>query len=223
MPGTRDFTKEHPWRILRIMSEFVEGFEDLMSVQPAVSIFGSARTPESSPYYALARDVAARFAKRGISVITGGGPGIMEAANRGAAEAGGVSVGLNINLPMEQTPNKYQNLSMDFRYFMARKYMFVYHSMAFIIFPGGYGTMDELFEALTLIQTHRSPRFPVVLAGTKYWRKMLEFISETLLGEGCISPEDLQLITTTDDPEEIVQAATPDIKARGGRPGLPPL
>ena len=224
MSHSEESRKLHPWRIFRIMSEFVEGFEDLEEIRPAVSIFGSARTPEDNAYYQLARTVAGKLAKRGISVITGGGGGIMEAGNRGAFEAGGTSVGLNIDLPMEQKPNEYQTIGMDFRYFFARKYMFVYHSSAFIIFPGGYGTMDELFEALTLIQTRRSPRFPLVLAGRDYWQGMRDFIKGTLLGQGCISPEDMKLMHIADDADEIVEAATGPIAANsGGRPGLPRL
>ena len=207
MPIGQDFTKMHPWRVFRIMSEFVEGFEDLLEVQPAVTIFGSARTPKTDPWYKLARAVARKLAGRGVSVITGGGPGIMEAANRGAYEAKGISVGLNIELPAEQRPNKYQTISMSFRYFFARKYMFLYHSMAFIIFPGGYGTMDELFEALTLIQTHRTPRFPVVLVGRDYWQGLLDFVSKETLGAAYIAPDDMDLLTFADDADAIVEAS----------------
>ena len=227
-PG-QDFTQMHPWRVFRIMSEFVEGFEDLLEVQPALSIFGSARTPSSHRYYRLARKVARKLAERGISVITGGGPGIMEAANRGAFEAGGTSVGLNIELPSEQKPNKYQTISMDFRYFFARKYMFVYHSMAFIIFPGGFGTMDELFEALTLIQTRRSPSFPVVLVGRDYWQRLLDFVEKDALGQEYIDKADLKLITFAEKAEEIIDAAIVDPAGRardydhaGGPLGMPP-
>ena len=208
-PG-QDFTHMHPWRVFRIMSEFVEGFEDLLEVQPALSIFGSARTAPQHRYYKLGREVARKLAERGISVITGGGPGIMEAANRGAFEAGGVSVGLNIELPTEQKPNKYQTISMNFRYFFARKYMFVYHSMAFIIFPGGYGTMDELFEALTLIQTHRSPSFPVVLVGRDYWQRLIDFVEQDALGHEYIEKADLNLVTFAEKAEEIIDAAVVD-------------
>jgi len=195
------------WRILRIMSEFVEGFEILSSVTPGVTIFGSARSKPSSPEYKLARDVAGILARRGITVITGGGPGVMEAANRGAAENGGVSVGLNIDLPHEQKPNPYINRLVSFRYFFARKYMFLYHSMSFVIFPGGFGTADELFESLTLIQTGRNPRFPVVLVGRDYWRDVLGWIRRTMLKRGYISPEDLDLFVVADKPPQIIEAA----------------
>lgn len=211
MSQSPDFRKMHPWRIFRIMSEFVEGFEDLEEIQPAVSLFGSARTPEDDPYYKLARTVGYKLAQRNISVITGGGGGIMEAGNRGAFEAGGTSVGLNIDLPKEQKPNGYQTISMSFRYFFARKYMFVYHSTAFIIFPGGFGTMDELFEALTLIQTERTPRFPVVLVGKKYWQDMLVFVKDVILEHNCIDSSDLRLMQMTDDADEIVAAAIGDL------------
>lgn len=214
MTDATDFRKMHPWRVFRIMSEFVEGFEDLQEIQPGVSIFGSARTPEGDPYYALARAVARKLAERNVSVITGGGGGIMEAGNRGAFEAGGVSVGLNIDLPKEQKPNKYQTISMSFRYFFARKYMFVYHSTAFIIFPGGYGTMDELFESLTLIQTMRTPRFPVVLVGEEYWRGLLDFLRESVAGSAYIDPGDMRLMHMADDADEIVAAAV----GAGGAP-----
>ncbi len=195
------------WRILRIMSEFVEGFETLSSVTPGVTIFGSARSKPSSSEYKLARDVAGILARRGITVITGGGPGVMEAANRGAAENGGVSVGLNIDLPHEQKPNPYINRLVSFRYFFARKYMFLYHSMSFVIFPGGFGTADELFESLTLIQTGRNPRFPVVLVGRDYWRDVLGWIRRAMLKRGYISPEDLDLFVVADKPRQIIEAA----------------
>ena len=171
---------EQPWRILRIMNEFVEGFDELSGVSPGVCFFGSARAKRSSSTYRLARRVAQLVAARGVPVITGGGPGIMEAANRGAYERGGVSVGLNISLPVEQKPNPYLTRQVTFRYFFARKYMFLYHSMAFLIFPGGFGTADELFEALTLIQTERSPRFPIVLVGSKYWHGLLEWMKRSM-------------------------------------------
>jgi len=198
---------EQPWRIFRIMSEFVDGFQDLADVAPAVCIFGSSRARRRSPEYRLARRVANLCARRGVTVITGGGPGIMEAANRGAAEARGVSVGLNIDLPTEQEVNPYVNRLLTFRYFFARKYMFLYHSMAFIIFPGGFGTLDELFEALTLIQTNRHPHFPVVLVDSAYWRGLLAWIRRDLLRRGYIAPRDLKLLTLADEPEEIVTAA----------------
>ena len=198
---------EQPWRIFRIMSEFVEGFQELAEVAPAVCVFGSARAKGNSKEYRLARKVARAVAERGVAVITGGGPGIMEAANRGAAEAGGTSVGLNIDLPTEQEPNPYINRLITFRYFFARKYMFLYHSHAYIIFPGGFGTMDELFESLTLIQTDRHPHFPVVLVGKDYWSRLLDWLREELLHSGYVSPEDMELVTVADDLEEILAAA----------------
>ncbi len=198
---------EQPWRILRIMNEFVEGFDDLASVSPGVCFFGSARAKRSSSSYHLARRVAQLVAARGVPVITGGGPGIMEAANRGAYERGGVSVGLNISLPEEQKPNAYLTHQVTFRYFFARKYMFLYHSMAFLIFPGGFGTADELFEALTLIQTERSPRFPVVLVGSAYWRGLLDWMKRSMRASGCISPQDMDLIRLADEPDAIIEAA----------------
>jgi uncharacterized protein (TIGR00730 family) len=198
---------EQPWRILRIMNEFVEGFDELSGISPGVCFFGSARAKRSSATYHLARKVAQMVADRGVPVITGGGPGIMEAANRGAYERGGVSVGLNISLPEEQKPNPYITRQITFRYFFARKYMFLYHSMAFLIFPGGFGTADELFEALTLIQTERSPRFPIVLVGSKYWHGLLEWMKHSMRGCGCISPQDMDLMRVADEPEEIIEAA----------------
>jgi len=200
--------EEDPWRVFRIMSEFVEGLTELAEFRPLVCIFGSARTRPADPLYKLARRVGRMLVKRGMSVITGGGDGIMAAANRGAKEAGGNSVGLNIDLPMEQKPNRYITHMIEFRYFFARKYMFLRHSSAFIIFPGGFGTMDELFESLMLIQTRRHPRFPVVLVGRDYWRGLIHWLKNTMLTEGCISPEDLRLFTISDDPDEIVEAAT---------------
>ena len=198
---------EQPWRIFRIMSEFVEGFEELAEIAPAVCVFGSARARRNSREYKLARRVSAMIAKRGVTVMTGGGPGIMEAANRGASEAGGVSVGLNIDLPTEQKPNLYINRMINFRYFFARKYMFLYHSMSYVIFPGGFGTMDELFESLTLIQTDRHPHFPVVLVGKEYWRGLLTWLRRQMLEREYISQDDLDLITIADEPCDIVKAA----------------
>ena len=178
------FVHTDPWRVLRIMGEFVDGFDVLARVGLAVTVFGSARVKPDSPYYAAAREVGAGIARRGFAVITGGGPGIMEAANRGANEAGGLSIGCNIELPHEQSPNPYANLSIDFRYFFVRKTMFVKYSEAFVVFPGGFGTMDELFEALTLIQTAKVKRFPVVLYGSQYWGGLLDWIRETLADRG---------------------------------------
>jgi uncharacterized protein (TIGR00730 family) len=198
---------EQPWRIFRIMSEFVDGFQDMADAAPAVTVFGGSRAKKSSPEYKLTRRVAKMIARRGVTVITGGGPGIMEAGNRGAHDAGGVSVGLNIDLPAEQDPNPYINKLINFRYFFARKYMFLYHSMAFIIFPGGFGTMDELFESLTLIQTERHPHFPVILVDSEYWGGLISWIEKTMLARGYIADEDMKLFTLADTAEEIVAAA----------------
>ncbi len=194
------------WRVFRIMGEFVEGFETLSRVGPCVSVFGSARTEEGSEEYELGRRLGARLVERGFGVITGGGPGIMEAANRGAHEAGGVSVGLNINIPHEQTANPYidREALVSFDFFFVRKVMFVKYAQGFIVLPGGFGTMDELFEALTLIQTQKATRFPVVLMGTSFWKGLVAWIRETLLARGKISEGDLDLFTVTDDPDEAV-------------------
>ncbi len=197
-----DFTTTDPWRVLRILGEFVEGFDMLSKIGPGVSIFGSARLAGESPYYESARESAKLLAGAGLSVISGGGPSIMEAANRGAAEAGGVSVGLNIELPHEQTPNEYQNIILNYRYFFVRKMMFVKYSIAFLIFPGGFGTIDELFESLCLIQTGKIESFPVVLFGSRYWEGLIDWLKESALGEGCISKEDMALFHLTDDVEE---------------------
>ncbi len=194
------------WRVLRIMSEFVDGLDTLERIPPAVSVFGSARTRPDNPYYAKAVECGKLLAERGFAVITGGGPGIMEAANKGAADAGGVSVGLNIVLPTEQRPNPFQNVEVDFRYFFIRKVMFVKYARGFIIFPGGFGTMDEYFESLTLIQTLKVVPFPVVLIGTKFWGGLLAWMRSTLDEEHhTISPQDLDLFSVTDDVEEAVR------------------
>jgi uncharacterized protein (TIGR00730 family) len=198
------FTEEEPWRIFRIMAEFVESFEAMSKIGPAVSVWGSARVDENNRYYKLARRTAQLLAKGGFAVITGGGPGIMEAANRGAAEAGGVSVGLNIELPQEQKPNPYMNRLLNFRYFFIRKVCFVKYAQGFIMFPGGFGTLDEFFEAITLIQTERIERFPVVLVGSEYWNGLRQWMVEQLEGRDHISKSDLDLITITDSPEEVV-------------------
>ncbi|CAN5664523.1 TIGR00730 family Rossman fold protein [soil metagenome] len=193
------------WRVFRIMGEFVDGFDNLATITRGVSIFGSARTRETDPMYIAARETAKLLAERGFEIITGGGPGIMEAGNRGAIEAGGVSVGCNIELPFEQSGNPYQTKSLTFKYFMVRKTMFIKYSNAYMIFPGGFGTMDELFEALTLIQTRKIRNFPVVLFGSQYWQGMLQWITSMMLNEQNISPEDLKLIHLTDSPEDAVE------------------
>lgn len=192
------------WRIFRIMAEFVEGFETLADFSPAVTIFGSARTEPDNKYYKLAEKTAAKLVENKYAVITGGGPGIMEAANKGATEAGGASIGLNIQLPFEQQPNRFIKTLLSFRYFFCRKVMFVKYASAFIIFPGGFGTLDELFEALTLIQTERIDKFPVIVVGSDFWKGLLDWVEDTMLEEKNISREDLQLYTVTDDPDKIV-------------------
>jgi len=201
-----DLKMEDPWRVFRIMAEFVDGFETMADIYPAVSIFGSARVEPEDPLYAKARNIARLFAENGFNVITGGGPGIMEAANHGAAEGGAHSVGLNIQLPMEQEANPYANVRLDFKYFFVRKVMFIKYAQAYVVLPGGFGTLDELFEALTLIQTDRIKPFPVILVGNDYWKGLLEWVRERLLGSGKISPEDLDLIQLHDEPSEVVAA-----------------
>jgi uncharacterized protein (TIGR00730 family) len=202
------FVHTDPWRVLRIMGEFVDGFDVLARVGMAVTVFGSARIKEGSPYYDAAREVGRGLAERGYAVITGGGPGLMEAANRGALEAGGLSIGCNIELPHEQSPNPYSNLSIDFRYFFVRKTMFVKYSEAFVVFPGGFGTLDELFEALTLIQTAKVERFPVVLYGSAYWKGLLDWVRDWALDEGMVSVDDLGLIQVVDTSSEVCELAT---------------
>jgi len=200
-----NFTKEDPWRVFRIMSEFVEGFEVLSQVGPAVSIFGSSRTIASNKYYKLAEQVAYLLAKEGYAIITGSGPGMMEAANKGARRAGGKSIGLNIQIPSEQKPNKYVDTLLDFRYFFVRKVIFVKYAKAFVIMPGGYGTLDEFYEAINLIQTRRIQRFPVVLFGSDYWKGMLGWLKGMVLKQGNISKEDLDIFTVVDEPKEAVR------------------
>ena len=196
---------EDSWRVFRIISEFVEGFEELSQIGNCVTMFGSARVQEGDTEYELARTIAHKLAEAGYGVITGGGPGIMEAGNRGAAEAGGTSVGLNIDLPHEQKSNPYANIQLDFRYFFIRKVMFVKYARAFVILPGGFGTLDELFEALTLIQTQRIGKFPVILVNRNYWQGLIDWIKNTILPEHKISEEDLDLFKIVDQPEEVVE------------------
>jgi len=198
------FKSSDSWRVFRIMSEFVNGFDAMATVTRGVTIFGSARTPEENEYYQAARETGWLLAESGFEVITGGGPGIMEAANRGAHEAGGVSVGCNIELPFEQMPNPFQSHELSFKYFMVRKTMFIKYSNAYVIFPGGYGTMDEIFEALTLIQTRKIRNFPVVMFGSSYWKGLLSWIQSTMLSEKNINPEDLGLLYLTDSPQDAV-------------------
>ncbi|MFO7894451.1 MAG: TIGR00730 family Rossman fold protein [Longimicrobiales bacterium] len=200
-----EFLHTDPWRVFRIMGEFVEGFDTLADVGPAVSIFGSARVAAGDRWYDGAEKTARLLVERGFGVITGGGPGIMEAANKGATEAGGRSVGCNIELPFEQGMNAYVKTAVNFRYFFVRKTMFVKYAEGFIIFPGGFGTMDELFESLTLIQTRKVRHFPIVLMGSDYWGGLLDWVRGTMIQNGKVSPEDLDLILVTDSPEEAVQ------------------
>jgi len=204
-PTRPEFLDSDPWRSLRILSEFVEGFDALAEVGPAVSVFGSARAAPEHRYYRQARELGRRLAEAGYAVITGGGPGIMEAANRGCQEGGGLSIGCNIELPTEQGLNPYVDLGVEFRYFFARKVMFVKYADAFVIFPGGYGTLDELFEAVTLIQTRKVRDFPLILMGTDYWTGMIDWIRGSLLAEAAIDPEDVDLLRLTDDPAEAIR------------------
>ena len=204
-PQADEFLHTDTWRVFRIMGEFVQGFEDLAHITKGVAVFGSARTPSHDPEYKAAQETGELLARNGYSVITGGGPGIMEAANRGAFEAGGISVGCNIELPHEQHSNSYLTLSLKFKYFFVRKTMFVKYSNAFIIFPGGFGTLDELFEALTLIQTHKIHDFPVVLFGSVYWKEMLDWLRGPMLAEGKIVEDDFRKLHLTDSPAEVIE------------------
>jgi len=203
--GPGDWVHTDPWRVLRIQSEFVEGFGALAELGPAVSVFGSARTGPDTRAYRLAEDVGRGLVEAGYAVITGGGPGTMEAANKGAAQAGGTSVGLGIELPFETGLNDYVNLGINFRYFFARKTMFVKYAQGFIVLPGGFGTMDELFEAVTLVQTGKVTHFPIVLVGVEYWSPLLDWLRDTLLAEGTITSRELDLVTLTDEPAEAVR------------------
>jgi uncharacterized protein (TIGR00730 family) len=204
-PRADEFTHTDPWRVFRIMGEFVEGFDELATLSRGIAIFGSARTDPDNPDYKAAQETGALLAAQGFAVITGGGPGIMEAANRGAFEAGGLSIGCNIELPFEQRANAYQTLSLTFKYFFVRKMMFVKYSLAFVIFPGGFGTFDELFEALTLIQTRKIRNFPIVLYNSSYWKGMLDWLREVVLLEGKISEHDMDMFYITDSPAEVVE------------------
>ena len=193
------------WRMFRIMGEFVEGFDAMSAVDiPAVTIYGSARTPVEHPWYILTEKIAHKLAESGYAIVTGGGPGIMEAANKGAAEASGVSIGLNISLPHEQEPNPYANLPLNFKYFFVRKVMFMKYSMAFICMPGGFGSLDELFESLTLIQTERIKPFPIILVGSDYWKGLVDWIRNTMLANSTISQADFELMRIIDDPDVVV-------------------
>jgi uncharacterized protein (TIGR00730 family) len=199
-----EISAQESWRLFRILAEFVEGFENLANIGPAVTFFGSARSKENDWEYRTSRELAKQLAKDGCAIITGGGPGVMEAANRGAQEGGGESIGLNIEIPFEQRPNKYANRLIEFRYFFVRKVMFVKYSVAFVILPGGFGTMDELFEALTLIQTRKIKPFPVYLLGKNYWAGLLDWVRDFMVKEQKISAEDLDILHIVDDPKEII-------------------
>jgi uncharacterized protein (TIGR00730 family) len=203
-----DFRLGESWRLFKIIGEFVDGIDTLHNLGPAVSIFGSARVKPDNPIYQKAHELAALFVQHHFAVITGGGSGVMEAANKGAAEAGGQSIGLNIVLPFEQKPNPYANIRLDFNYFFIRKVMFIKYATAYIIMPGGMGTLDEFFESVTLVQTHRIKPFPIILVGSEYWGGLMEWIHSRLLEEKMISPEDLEIIQVMDDPEKIVKAVT---------------
>ena len=211
---------EETWRIFRIMAEFVEGFEELANIGPAVSIFGSARTEPEDPYYQLTVDTAREIGKAGFAVITGGGGGVMEAANKGATEVGATSVGLNIDLPHEQEPNEYQDISLHFRYFFCRKVMFLKYAHGFVVMPGGFGTMDEFFESLVLIQTLKQAHFPVICMDSEYWKGLIDWITEVMLKKHeYISPEDMDVFSICDKPEEAVKIIT-DFHSQNGRSGL---
>lgn len=201
-----DFTKEDPWRIFRIMSEFVDGFEELSNVSDAVSIFGSARTKSSDRYYKIAEETASKLVKSGYAVITGAGPGIMEAANKGAKKSHGDSIGLNILIPIHQKPNKYVTRSLEFKYFFCRKVMFAKYSKALVAFPGGFGTLDEFFEVITLVQTGRMEPLPVILVGTEFWKGMLHWVKHTLLPYNMIDRTDMDIFSIVDTPLEVVTA-----------------
>jgi uncharacterized protein (TIGR00730 family) len=218
---TSGFTKEDPWRVFRIMAEFVDSFELLSQVGPAVTVFGSARTESGDPFYKAALTLGKALAKNNLAVITGGGPGIMEAANRGAAQVKGKSVGLNIELPFEQTGNRYANVPIQFHYFFSRKVCFVKYSIAFVFMPGGFGTLDEFFEVITLVQTQRIPRFPLILFGRAYWTGLLHWAKGTLEKGKFISPGDLDLVTITDDPAVALEVIM-DYMRRVGPPEAAP-
>ena len=209
--GPTDWLHTDPWRVLRIQSEFVEGFGALAELGPAISVFGSARTPRGTPEYKAAEQIGRALASAGYGVITGGGPGTMEAANKGACEAGGVSVGLGIELPFEQGLNEYVDIGINFRYFFVRKTMFVKYSQGFVVLPGGFGTLDELFEALTLVQTRKVTRFPIVLFGNGYWKGLLDWLRASVVGEGKAAVHDLDLIRLTDDVDEVVSLVSKDV------------
>jgi uncharacterized protein (TIGR00730 family) len=218
----KDWKTKDAWRALRILSEFVEGFDTLADLPPAVAVFGSARSKPDSPECEMAERLGAALARAGYAIITGGGPGVMEAANKGAAQAGGLSIGLGIELPFEQGINDWVDIGIDFRYFFVRKTMFVKYAQGFVVLPGGFGTMDELFEALTLVQTRKVTRFPVVLMGTEYWRGLLDWMRERMAGDGKISLVDLDLVCLTDDVDDTVRHIVEADKAFSAEGGASP-
>jgi uncharacterized protein (TIGR00730 family) len=222
MSENNNFVHEDPWRIFRIMAEFVDSFQTMSHVGPAVTIFGSARTKPSDKYYKAAQNIAKGLAKHNLAVVTGGGPGIMEAANKGAERAGGKSVGLNIELPFEQDGNKFANVPVHFHYFFARKVCFVKYSLGFVFMPGGFGTLDEFFEVLTLVQTQRIPQFPLILFGKEHWKGLLTWMKTRLEKDKLISPDDLDLVRITDDVDEVI-AIIRDYERRVGPPGTLPI
>ncbi len=205
MQKINDFTAGDPWRIFRIMSEFVDGFDELSKIGNAVTVFGSSRTKPDAKYYKLAEDTAELLSKNGFSIITGAGPGIMEAANKGAKKGGSPSIGLNIHVPIIQKPNRFVTKLLEFRYFFCRKVMFVKYAKAFVIFPGGFGTMDEFFESITLIQTKRIEEFPVVLVGSEYWKTLVDWMKQEMLKKDRIVKEDLDIFKIADTPEEVLK------------------
>ncbi len=206
------------WRVFQIMAEFVEGFEELASISPSVSFFGSARTSRDHPYYALAEEIARLLSNSGFSVVSGGGPGIMEAANKGAYEGKSPSIGLNILLPLEQAGNPYQDISLNFRHFFARKVMFVKHAAAYVVMPGGFGTLDEFAEILTLVQTGKTRKIPIILVGADFWQGLLDWFRNTLCETGTIDPSDLDLIQVRDEPKAVVEAIFDHYETRGFQP-----
>jgi len=212
--GSGDWVHTDPWRVLKIQAEFVEGFNDLAEVGPAIAVFGSARTPVDNPSYALGEKVGAALANAGFAVITGGGPGAMEAANKGAAEAGGQSIGLGIELPWEASLNPYVTFGLNFRYFFVRKTMFVKYSQGYVVLPGGLGTLDELFEAMTLAQTQKITQFPIVLMGVEHWSGLIDWMSQSMLSDARIKESDLEMLTLTDDVDEMVELM---VRARDAR------
>ncbi len=217
-----DFTAQEPWRLFRIMAEFVESFEEMAKVGPAVTVFGSARIQPGNPWYTKAEELGRLLVKNNFAAITGGGPGIMEAVNKGAADAGGLSVGLNIELPHEQKPNPYINRLLNFRYFFIRKVCFVKYAAGFVMMPGGFGTLDEFYESITLIQTERIARFPVVLMGRDYWSGLVAWMEERLAGSALIGPDDLKLFHVTDEPQDAVDFILQSNPARAAGPGAHP-